>query len=189
MCSRTPSLSSSSSSRALVLRLVHRRRARKCIVVCISSRAHGRLHKRPSLHIAFMMQRRPALAGNNASTTASIPRAAPTVPLLPSSSLWPLLLLLPAIPPSPRLRGVRFFFFSGNRLVKVITLIIHRSDTPSHLFQWAGRERVTSLVFFRRALLCPTRPPAWSSLSHPCHGIVFFSVFFVAREAWTESSG
>lgn len=109
--SSSPSSSSSSASRALVLRLAHRRRARANVslyayllvhtAVCIKGRG---------LHIAFMMQRRPALAGNNASTTASTPRAVPTVPLLPSSH-GPLLLPCPPLslppPPTPSLSTPR----------------------------------------------------------------------------------
>lgn len=50
---------------------------------------HGRLHKRPGLHIAFMMQRRPALAGNNGSTSTSPPLA--TFPCHPGPIPGPVL--------------------------------------------------------------------------------------------------
>lgn len=92
---------------------------------------YGRLHKRPGLHIAFMMQRRPALAGNNGSTSTS-----PPLTTFPLSSLLP--------QPLQRPRGSYTSFFSfGNRLVKVITLITHRTNTPSHLFEWTPRRSVS----------------------------------------------
>lgn len=104
----------------------------------------GRLHKRPGLHIAFMMQRRPALAANNGSTIA----------LLSST---------PSAP--PRLLRYFFYFFpspslsrfsSGNRLVKVITLITHLPTkyTFSHLFlNGLGGRRSSSRVPFPRLSL------------------------------------
>lgn len=140
--SSSPS-SSSSASRASVLRLAHRRRARECIVVCISSRAHGRLHKRPgSAHRLYDAKKACISRQQCIDHGLHPPRRPDCVPLLPSSH-GPLLLpcpplsLPPPLPPLPldSAARVRFFFFSGNRLVKVITLIIHRSDTPSHLFQ------------------------------------------------------
>lgn len=108
----------------------------------------GRLHKRPGLHIAFMMQRRPALAGNNGSTI-----------VLLSLSLALLLSSTPSAP--PRLLQYFFYFFlfslslsrfsSGNRLVKVITLITHLRNTPSHtflFFEWTRRaEELVSSSF------------------------------------------
>lgn len=54
----------------------------------------------------------------------------------------------------------RFLFSSGNRLVKVITLIIYRPDTPSHLFQWAGRECIP--VSFSSAARFLLRPAPYS---------------------------
>lgn len=97
---------------------------------------YGRLHKRPGLHIAFMMQRRPALAGNNGSTSTS-----PPLTTFPLSSLLP--------QPLQRPRGSYTSFFSfGNRLVKVITLITHRTNTPSHLFEWTSRRSVSFLLPF-----------------------------------------
>ena len=123
--------------------------------MCVRGEQHGvwvhypgRLHKRPGLHIAFMMQRRPALAGNNGSTVLLLS-------LSLSLSLFRLLSSTPSAPP----RLLQYFFhcfpslslsLSGNRLVKVITLITHLRTkyTFSHLFffffLWGAEELVSS---------------------------------------------
>lgn len=141
--SSSPSSSSSLASRALVLRLAHRRRARECIVVCISSRAHGRLHKRPGSAHRLYDAKKACISRQQCIDHGLHPPRRPdctpsTIVPWPPSSPLPTTLAPPSRPlplPLDSAARVRFFFFSGNRLVKVITLIIHRSDTPSHLFQ------------------------------------------------------
>lgn len=111
--SSSPSPSSSSSaSRASVLRLAHRRRARECIVVCISSRAHGRLHKRPGSAHRLYDAKKACISRQQCIDHGLHPPRRPdctpstVVPWPPSSPLPSTLAPSPPPPPS-RLRGPR----------------------------------------------------------------------------------
>lgn len=87
--------------------------ALSCTVACIKGQV---------CTFAFMMQRRPALAGNNACLDHRALSPQPLRRPRGSCSIFPLPLPL---------------FSFGNRLVKVITLITHLRNeyTPSHLFR------------------------------------------------------
>lgn len=175
-------------------RTSHIRKSSWCLVACISVApidvdacacmslyayllVHGRLHERPGLAHRLYDAKKACISrqqcidrGLHPPPSFAPDHCAPF--LSPSLCRCRSPSFLSTNPLDPRAR----FLFSSNRLVKVITLIIYRPDTPSHLFQWAGRERIpVSFSSAARFLLHPTRYSLMPYLFYRA----FCSFFFV----------